>query len=57
MAPASDPRDGEPAVSMPTLAAALREGGYPLGEEAFEHGLTVLVAVTEVALRTGSPTP
>lgn len=34
-----------------TLLVALREGGSPVGEEAFEHGLRTLLAGTEAARR------
>jgi TetR/AcrR family tetracycline transcriptional repressor len=33
-----------------TLAVAVREGGSPLGEDAFEHGLRVLINGTAAAL-------
>ncbi|MFC5164985.1 TetR/AcrR family transcriptional regulator C-terminal domain-containing protein [Nonomuraea angiospora] len=35
---------------VPTLAAALREGGSPLSEDAFEHGLHAIIAGTTAAL-------
>ena len=52
---------GPPDLSgLPTLAAGLR-GGSPIGDEAFEYGLSVLIAGTESQLgaapgRTG-PSP
>jgi len=34
----------------PTLLVAIREGGSPLGEDAFEHGLQALIDGTTTAL-------
>lgn len=42
--------DGDFLASLPTLAAAIRADGYPLAEESFEHGLTMLITGTEAAL-------
>jgi TetR/AcrR family tetracycline transcriptional repressor len=39
----------EGGVSAPLLVA-IRDGGSPLGEQAFEHGLTALIDGTAVAL-------
>jgi TetR/AcrR family tetracycline transcriptional repressor len=36
--------------ALPTLAAALREGGAPPGDAVFEHGLTVFIKGTEALL-------
>ncbi|MFI9595986.1 TetR/AcrR family transcriptional regulator C-terminal domain-containing protein [Nonomuraea sp. NPDC052265] len=40
----------------PTLLAALREGGGPVGEAAFEHGLRALIDGTSAALSPGTGT-
>ncbi|MEV4218037.1 TetR/AcrR family transcriptional regulator C-terminal domain-containing protein [Nonomuraea sp. NPDC049725] len=51
---AERPESGQPAGPPgETLAAALREGGSPLGEEAFEHGLRTLVAGIEADIEAG----
>jgi TetR/AcrR family tetracycline transcriptional repressor len=44
-----------PLAELPTLGAALREGGSPLGDAGFEYGLAVLIAGTEAMLRGGYP--
>ncbi|MEV4394997.1 TetR/AcrR family transcriptional regulator C-terminal domain-containing protein [Nonomuraea sp. NPDC049607] len=49
-APTPGSREQAPAM----LLAALREGGGPVGEKAFEHGLRVLIDGTSAAL---SPAP
>ncbi|HEV7965087.1 MAG TPA: TetR/AcrR family transcriptional regulator C-terminal domain-containing protein [Actinoplanes sp.] len=36
--------------ALPTLAAALQEGGAPLGDAVFEHGLAVFIGGTEALL-------
>jgi TetR/AcrR family tetracycline transcriptional repressor len=36
--------------ALPTLAAALQEGGAPLGDAVFEHGLAVFIRGTEALL-------
>jgi hypothetical protein len=36
--------------ALPTLSEAFRSGGYRVPGEAFEHGLNVLIAGTEVML-------
>jgi TetR/AcrR family tetracycline transcriptional repressor len=36
--------------TLPTLAAALREGGAPSGDAVFEHGLAVFIKGTEALL-------
>lgn len=51
--PAGDPDAGDLLAAMPTLAAALRAGGNPMAEAAFEHGLTLLIAGTEAQLTAG----
>ena len=43
--------DAELLARVPTVLAAVRAGGDPHGEESFEHGLAVLIAGTEAALR------
>ncbi|WP_433258475.1 TetR/AcrR family transcriptional regulator C-terminal domain-containing protein [Streptosporangium sp. CA-135522] len=48
-APSPGSLDRAPAV----LVAALREGGGPIGEEAFEHGLRVFIDGTSAALSPG----
>ncbi|MDP9869016.1 MULTISPECIES: TetR/AcrR family transcriptional regulator C-terminal domain-containing protein [Streptosporangium] len=48
-APSPESLDRAPAV----LVAALREGGGPIGEEAFEHGLRVFIDGTSAALSPG----
>jgi TetR/AcrR family transcriptional regulator, tetracycline repressor protein len=54
----TQPPAGEPAAmteqldgdSSATLLEAIREGGSPLGEDAFEHGLQALIDGTTTAL-------
>jgi TetR/AcrR family tetracycline transcriptional repressor len=54
----TQPPSGEPAAmaelldggDWSTLLVAIREGGSPLGEEAFEHGLQALIDGTTTAL-------
>jgi TetR/AcrR family tetracycline transcriptional repressor len=50
--PVGDPDAGDLLAGMPTLTAALLAGGDRMAEESFEHGLTLLIAGTEVLLRT-----
>jgi AcrR family transcriptional regulator len=45
-----EPGDVELLGRLPTLAAAVRDGGSPHGDASFEHGLAVLIAGTEAAL-------
>ncbi len=50
--PIGPPSDAErtAVAELPTLAAAVTSGGYRAPDEAFEHGLEVLVAGTEAVL-------
>ena len=46
----ADPADVSLLARLPTLAAAIEQGGFPLAEESFEHGLTVLITGTEALM-------
>lgn len=48
-----EPGDGELLARLPTVVAAVRDGGSPHGDASFEHGLAVLIAGTEAALTGG----
>ena len=50
-----DPGDVELLASLPTLLAAVREGGSPHGDASFEHGLAALIAGTQAALTAADP--